>query len=205
MTARTEYATLAELKSFITMDGAVVDRDSLLTIALDAAHDDVEGDTGRRFYLDVSASARDFDPADRTIEDRGRSILLVDDIGDTTGLTISTGSAGGTFTPVAVTVEYRPENALARGRAITSLLTPSGIWYTDPFTRVRVTARWGWPAVPPRVKAATLLQASRLYARRKSPQGAIGSADWGVMSVRKSDPDYWGLISQFERAGFGGL
>lgn len=201
--ARTEYATLAELKSFITMDGAVVDRDDLLTIALDAAHDDVDGDCARRFYLDAAATARTFDPADRVVGDRGRAFLLVDDIGSTTGLIVETGTAS-TWTAVSGTVEYRPENALARGRAITSLMTPSGIWPTDPFTRVRVTARWGWPAVPPRVKAATLLQASRLYARRKSPQGAIGSADWGVMSVRKSDPDYASLLDAFVRPGFGG-
>lgn len=199
--ARTEYATLDELKKFITVDTAVVDRDDLLTIALDAAHDDLEGDCGRRFYLDASATARTYDPADRVVVDRGRQFLLVDDIGSTTGLVVETGVT--TWTAVAGTVEHRPENALVRGRAITSLMTPSGIWPTDPFTRVRVTARWGWPAVPPRVKAATLLSASRYYARRKSPQGVVGTADWGQITVRRTDPDYWGAISMFARPGFG--
>jgi hypothetical protein len=201
--AREEYATLDELKSFITIDQAVVDRDDLLTIALDAAHDDVEGDCGRRFYLDDAASARTFDPVDRVVEDRGRAYLLIDDIGSLDDLTVETGS-GSSWVAVSGTVEYRPENALARGRAITSLMTPSGIWPTDPFTRVRVTARWGWPAVPPRVKEATLLQASRLYARRKSPQGVVGTADWGQVNVRRSDPDYMRLIEGFVRPGFGG-
>lgn len=199
---RTEYATLAELKAFITMDTAVVDRDALLTIALDAAHDDLEGDCGRRFFLDAAATARTFDPADRVIEDRGRHYLIVDDIGSLTGLVVETGVT--TFTAVTGTVEHRPENALARGRAITSLMTPTGVWPTDPFTRVRVTARWGWPAVPPRVKEATLLQASRLYARRNSPQGVVGSAEWGQITVRRSDPDYMSLVAQFVRPGFGG-
>lgn len=200
--ARTDYANLDELKAFITMADTVVDRDDLLTIALDAAHDDLEGDCGRRFYLDDEASARTFDPADRVLEDRGRQFLLIDDIGSLTGLVVETGVT--TWTAVTGTVEYRPENALVRGRAITSLMTPSGLWPTDPFTRVRVTARWGWPAVPPRVKEATLLQASRLYARRNSPQGVVGTADWGQITVRKSDPDYMGLIGQFVRPGFGG-
>lgn len=199
--ARTEYATLDELKKFITVDTAVVDRDDLLTIALDAAHDDLEGDCGRRFYLDASATARTYDPADRVVVDRGRQFLLVDDIGDDADLVVETGVT--TWTAVTGTVEYRPENALVRGRAITSLMTPSGIWPTDPFTRVRVTARWGWPAVPPRVKAATLLSASRYYARRKSPQGVVGTADWGQITVRRTDPDYWGAISMFARPGFG--
>lgn len=199
--ARTDYATLAELKSFITMDNAVVDRDALLTIALDAAHDDLEGDCGRRFYLDATATARTYDPNGRIVAEAGRQSLLVDDIGSTSGLVIETGVT--TWVAVAGTVEYRPENALVRGRAITSLLTPTGLWPTDPFTRVRVTAKWGWPAVPPRVKAATLLQAARLYERRNSPQGFVGSADWGLASVRRADPDYAALLSLFARPGFG--
>lgn len=202
--ARTEYASLAELKSFITMDSAVVDRDDMLTIALDAAHDDVEAECGRRFYLDASATPRDFDPCDRVVEEAGRAFLLVDDIGSLTGFAVATGPSGGTFTAVSGTVEYRPENALARGRAITSLMTPSGIWPTDPFTRVRVTARWGWPAVPPRVKEATLLQASRLFNRRKSSQGVIGNAEWGAIRVSRVDPDVARMLEKFVRPGFGG-
>jgi hypothetical protein len=199
---RTDYATLAELKKFVTIDAAIVDRDDLLTIALDDAHDTLEGDCGRRFYLDASATARTYDPASRLVVDRGRQFLLVDDIGSLTDFAVATGS-GSTFTAVTGTVEYRPENALVRGRAITSLMTPSGLWPTDPFTRVRVTARWGWPAVPPRVKAATLLSASRYYARRNSPQGVVGTADWGQITVRRSDPDYLAAISQFTLPGFG--
>ncbi len=199
--ARTEYATLAELKKFVTIDSAIVDRDDLLTIALDAAHDDLEGDCGRRFYLDASATDRTFDPLDRLVADRGRQFLLVDDIGSLTDLVVETGVS--TWTAVTGTVEYRPENALVRGRAITSLMTPTGLWPTDPFTRVRVTARWGWPAVPPRVKAATLLSASRYFARRNSPQGVVGTADWGQITVRRSDPDYMAMISQFVKPGFG--
>jgi hypothetical protein len=62
MAARTEYATLAELKAFITMDAGVVDRDALLTIALDAAHDDLEASSrkwsGRRSSSTTSAPPR---------------------------------------------------------------------------------------------------------------------------------------------------
>lgn len=202
--ARTEYATLAELKSFVTIDSAVVDRDDVLGWALDAAHEALDADCGRRFYLDGAATQRTYDPVDRVTEHSGRQFLLVDDIGSTTGLIVETGYPGGTFTAVSVAVEYRPENALTRGRPITSLMTPYGVWYTDPFTRVRVTACWGWPAVPARVKEATLLSAARFYSRRKSPQGVIGSSEWGTVTVRRSDPDYQSLISQFVRPGFGG-
>lgn len=200
--ARTEYASLNDLKSFLTMETTVVDRDVLLTIALDAAHDDLEGDCGRRFYLDASATAREFDPNGRIVSEAGRQSLLVDDIGSTSGLVIETGVSP-TWVAVAGTVEYRPENAIVKGRAITSLLTPTGLWPTDPFTRVRVTAKWGWPAVPPRVKAATLLQAARLFERRNSPQGVVGTAEWGQIRVTRMDPDVFSLVSQFALPGFG--
>ncbi len=201
---RTEYAELDDLKAFITMADTTIDRDDLLTIALDAAHDDLEGDCGRRFYLDETATAREYETDGRVVEESAGSVLLVDDIGSTLGLVVESGS-GVSFAAVG-TYRALPANALVRGRAITGLrLSGGGYWPDATGTDiVRVTARWGWPAVPPSIKQATLLQASRLYARRKSPQGAIGSADWGVMSVRKSDPDYMGLISRFERPGFGG-
>ena len=198
--ARTEYATLAQLKAFITMAGAVVDRDDLMTLALDAAHDQIERKCGRRFYLDGSATARDFDPAERVVEDRGRQILLVDDIGSLTDFAVATGTT--VFTAISTAVEYRPENALTRGRAITGLLSASGLWPADPFTRVRVTARWGWPAVPGEIKEATLLQASRLYARRKSPQGVVGTAEWGEIRLSRADSDVTDLLDPFTKPGF---
>lgn len=200
--ARTEYATLAELKAMITMDSAVVDRDGLLAKALDAAHDSIDRKCGRRFYLDGAATARTYDPSDRVVSDRGRQFLLVDDVGSLTGFAVATGVS--VFTAVSGTVEHRPENALARGRAITSLMLADQAWPTDPFTRVRVTARWGWPTVPSEISEATLLHANRLFARAKSPAGVVGTAEWGQIRLTRSDADVMDLIGPFVRPGFGG-
>lgn len=89
--------------------------------------------------------------------------LAVDDIADTTGLEIVIDSdRSGTFTetPLATTdYELWPLNA-AKGpepEPYTSIVLPS--WSTCmgfPFgVRVRVTAIWGWPEVPPAINRAT--------------------------------------------------
>lgn len=38
---------------------------------------------------------------------------------------------------------------------------------------VQVTAKWGWPAVPPPVKQATLIQAHHLYTTKGAPLGIV--------------------------------
>lgn len=196
------YVNLALLKAQITMAAGVIDRDDLLQVALDAAHEDIDAHCGRRFGLDATATARVYETAGRTVAEGNGELLLLDDIGSLTGLAVATGD-GTTWTTLAGTA-YRlvPDNALARGRAITGLLAPRGGWGW-PTGLVQVTAKWGWPAVPARVKEATLIQAGRLYARRKSPEGVLGSADWGAVRVSRVDPDVAALLSRLTLAGLG--
>jgi hypothetical protein len=199
--ARTEYASLAELKAWLTMAASVVDRDGLLTSALDAAHEAVEELCGRRFDLTAAVSARTFRTAERVTTDASGQTLTVDDIGSLAGLVVETGIS--TFTAVSSTIDYTPENAIARGRAITGLTLSASGWPGDPQTRVRVTAKWGWPAVPGQVKQATLTQAARLYSRRNSPEGVLGSAEWGAVRVTRVDPDVEALLAHYVIPGFG--
>lgn len=199
--ARTEYATLPEFKAFVTMDSAVIDRDTLLTTALDAAHAQVDRICGRRFDLAASATARTYRVIDHVVKAEDGELLLIDDAGATPTLVEMGGS---TFTTVTSTIEYDPENAITRGRPIRGLRLYGGAWSSSPLSRVRVTARWGWPTVPHEVKEATLLQASRLYARRKSPQGVVGTAEWGEVRLSKQDQDVAALLGPFVRPGFGG-
>ncbi|MFJ8163816.1 head-tail connector protein [Streptomyces sp. NPDC096136] len=194
-----EYAALSVLKQMLGVEDSDTSRDVLLTSALAAASRSIDTATGRRFYLDPVASPRTYRPADRTVNDTGGARLLLDDAG-ADPVTVETGSAG-TWTALS-DYETGPENALARGRPITSLIRASGRWGTGP-ARVRVTARWGWPAVPDEIVQATLIQAARLFKRKDSPEGVTGSAEWGVVRLSRRDPDVWGLIEHFVLPGFG--
>ncbi|HCA86373.1 MAG TPA: hypothetical protein DEQ61_13235 [Streptomyces sp.] len=193
-----DYATLATLK--LSMGITDTDRDALLEQALASASRGIDRMTGRRFYLDATAVQRTYNPAGKVVRDGPGERLLTDDIGDDAGLIVETG-AGGSWTAVT-DYEMTPDNALARGLPVTGLLRPSAGWGSGT-ARVRVTARWGWPAVPEEIVQATLIQASRLFKRKDSPEGVTGSAEWGVVRLSRRDPDMWALIEHFVLPGFG--
>lgn len=194
-----EYADLAALKAMFDIEEGDTTRDVLLSKALTAASRSIDRATGRRFYLDEEASARTYNPVGKVVYDVFGSRLLIDDAGATPAL-VETGS-GTSFTAVT-DYETGPDNALVRGRAVTSLLRTSSSWGSGT-ARVRITARWGWPAVPAEIEQATLIQASRLYKRKDSPEGVTGSAEWGVVRLSRRDPDVWALIEHFVLPGFG--
>jgi hypothetical protein len=66
---------------------------------------------------------------------------------------------------------------------------------------LRVTALWGWTAVPDPILEATLLQASRFATRRSSPYGVAGSPDMGneLRLLSKLDPDVKMMLVPFRR------
>lgn len=195
-----EYAQLATLKSMLNIETADTTSDALLSMALTTASRAIDRMTSRRFWLDAAPTQRIYNPNQRAAWDATGQLLMVDDIGDTSGLVVEVGS-GSSWTAITK-YETVPENALADGRPITALLRVYGFWgYLQG--RVRVTARFGWPTVPDEVVQATLIQASRLYKRKDSPEGVIGSAEWGVVRLARVDPDVQALVGNFALPGFG--
>ncbi|MEV6790900.1 phage gp6-like head-tail connector protein [Streptomyces sp. NPDC051320] len=198
-----EYGDLATLKKKLSIEADDDTRDDLLTSALSAASRAIDRTTGRRFWLDAAATARTYRLHARIVSEDDGQVLLVDDIGDSTDMTVESASTGGgTYTAISGFYETTPDNALADGNPITGLLRPNSIWGTS-FTRIRVTAKFGWPAVPEDVTEAALIQATRLYKRKNSPEGIIGSAEWGVRNLSRRDPDVWNLIEPYILPGFG--
>ncbi|MDX2705805.1 phage head-tail connector protein [Streptomyces sp. PA03-6a] len=194
-----EYASLDVLKQHLNIPVSDTTRDQLLTSAIAAASKAIDRDTGRRFSLDSVASQRVYNPSGRRALTCEGELLIVDDIGSATGLIVETGSAGSWTT--VTDYETSPENALARGFPVTALLRPSGSWGSGA-QRVRVTARWGWPSVPDEVVMATLIQATRLYKRADTPEGVMGSAEWGVVRLARIDPDVYALTKHYILPGF---
>lgn len=194
-----EYADLGTAKLQLGLDDDNDSRDVLLQQALTAASRSVDKATGRRFWLDAEPVQRVYRSQGRTVLEDDGTALLVDDIGSTSGLLVETGSAAAWS--VIASWETLPDNALVLGRPVTALLR-SGGWGTGT-SRVRVTARFGWPAVPDEIVQATLIQANRLFKRKDSPEGVTGSAEWGVVRLSRRDPDVWNLIEPYVLPGFG--
>lgn len=194
-----EYTTTTTLKLALNTSDAT--RDDLLTAAIAAASRGIDRYCGRRFYLDSAVSERTYNPEFRTVSHETGELLIVDDIGTATGLVVETGDVGGSYSAIT-DYESWPENAIARGLPITGLLRYSGTWGTSGTARVQVTAKWGWPAVPEEITQATILQALRLFKRKDSPEGVLGSAEWGAVRVGRVDPDVMSLIQRFMLPGF---
>lgn len=184
------YGTLAGLRKSINRRPNDDTADDLLASALEAASRAVEEYCdGRVFYLADTATARTFPTRRRLCLDEGYR-LPVDDIGHAT----ITAEVGDGTTWTAVAVETYPENALAKGKAITGLVSQTD-WAGHRLARI--TTRWGWPTEPAAVVRATQLQASRLYRRKDSPEGVAGSSEWGLVRVPNLDPDVKALLAPY--------
>lgn len=177
------------------------ERDALIAAAISAAELAIDNTCGRSFTAAAaSATARVFAPNERRVLVEDGEVLIVDDIGSLTDLAVETGSAGSYVAVTASTYEAWPLGALTRGRPATALLALGGCWPSGT-GRVRVTARWGWPSVPADVTQAALLLATRLYRRKDSPEGVVGSADFGLVRVTNRDPDVRALLEPYVLSG----
>lgn len=186
-----DYATVEELKEYVSIPADDTLDDSVIGGKIAAASRSVDEHCHRQFGQVDTPQSRVF-----TAVRRGYgSMVIVDDIMDLTGVTVT---ANGT----AVTPDrWTPRNATADGVPYTRLWLPRAT--TCEVDGIEVTGLWGWSAVPETVKEATLLQASRLLKRRDAPFGVAGSPDLGseIRLLAKVDPDVAVMLHAFVRRG----
>jgi hypothetical protein len=126
-------------------------------------------------------------------------LVQTDDFYANWGLTVQSDYAGdGTFgtTWAAADMQLEPVNGLWQGeswpttqiRAVRSLYFPvwGGIAYPKPYTQalVRVTARWGWNAIPTMVQKAAIVQAISIFRSDDVPFGATPFAESGIVRLK---------------------
>lgn len=191
----TLYAGLALLKAALGITDTT--RDVLLGQALSSSARQIDKHCGRRFYADTT-SVRIYRTRDRVVRDADGDLLLVDDIATDTGLIVQVGD--GTAWTTVTDYETEPDGALSRNEPITGLRRISGRWSAR---RARVTAVPGWPAVPDQIVQAHLMQATRLFRRKDSPEGLAGSPDFGVVRLGRIDPDVQALLAPYVLPGIG--
>lgn len=176
------YATLAELKARFGITDT--NDDSALTNALAAASRGIEKYCRRQFNDAGSASSRVYNPLSPTV-------CLVDDFSTTTGLVIETDTDwDGLYDTTWVNSEYEldPLNGIRDGvagwpywkiRAVDVTQFPNSVR-----TSVRVTARWGWAAVPAPVKESCLMLAEETFKMKDAPFGVAGMGEFGVIRIQ---------------------
>jgi hypothetical protein len=200
------YATLAELKAFLGVSGT--GDDLRLDQVLTAASRQIEMWCDRKFWLDAAASptVRQFAAADRHWLDLGRH-----EIGAATPVTVQVDSAGdGTYETTLSSTDYTlgPVNApvdFPEPLPYRWVQALSGSWPLPHGSlareeRVKVTARYGWPAVPADVSEACLLLSAETYKLKDAPYGVVGFSEFGVVRVR-DNPKVAGLLAGYRWPG----
>lgn len=205
----TWYTSKALVKDACGISQDDIERDPLIVAAIASASRGIDNKCGfprRRFWRDTTAQPRVFLAAERGCYDgcSGEWVFEVDDLSSITNLVIATSIDGSTWTTVdaatiATIAAVGPDgdrNPLANEQAIVELRSYGVAWWAGG-RLVRITERWGWPAKPAAVEQGALLQSSRLFARRNSPEGVTGNAEWGIQRVSRLDPDVRAMISPY--------
>lgn len=186
------YATLSDVKNALRITDAL--DDGLLETAIESASRMIDSFTARTFY-NAGTAVRNFAATDELnlIIDDAISVITVQ----------STDEIGSTYTTWDVTdYQLEPVNSISDGlfmpftgiRAVNDYTWP----VVDHQALVRITAVWGWPAIPTAIKQATIIQSSRLFKRLDSPLGVLGMGDMGQIRVsRYLDPDVEQLAMPF--------
>lgn len=195
-----DYVTADEVAAFARVDDDVddVDYGRVATTASRAIDHDCHRQFGR-----TASETRLYTP--RWSSTRGMWIITTDDFVVVTQVEID--RLGDGIWEVVDLTKFRKlasdANADKKDRpweklGVRAAYLPSFSYATDC---IRVTAEYGWASVPVAIKEATLLQASRLAARRDSPYGIAGSPDSGseIRLLARLDPDVLTSVKDYVR------
>lgn len=182
------YATLAQLKNHLRITNT--DDDADLTVALDAAEEQIDGWCDRTF--DVVDPAVD-PTSTRMYDSFGAARIAIDDAVDVSAVATRALPSGSWDTVSADLWELLPHTAAAKSRPHTILRA-----YVRLAGVVRVTGWFGWPAIPDVVVEASILQAARLYSRRGATLGVhttVATDGTGMRLLSKLDPDVQQMLT----------
>ena len=201
------YASTDELREFVRIDDAA--DDTVIEVALAGASRSIDYACDprpgryRQFGRTDAPEDRYYTVSLRGygLPVRGHWVAEVDDVAGVAGLVVACDLGGtGSYTPVTGTT-LLPRNATALGEPFTVVLFAYSSLPTPPRVAeaVKVTASWGWPAVPVPIHQACLMQASRLLSRRDAPFGVAGSPETGseMRLLAKLDPDVEILVKPY--------
>lgn len=163
MTITNGYTTLDAVLAELGISDA--DDDVRIDAAINAASRQIDAHCGRRFWQDSEVKVREYHADDAYH-------VEVDDISTTTGLIVAIDEADdGTFSTTLTSgtdFVLHPLNAADEVPVRPYDVIVMTDTYTFPMSSsrrpgVRVTAKFGWPAVPDDVAQACLIQAKNIY------------------------------------------
>ncbi|MFF5988142.1 head-tail connector protein [Prauserella flavalba] len=191
-----DYISLEDLKERLTVEDTV--DDALLTAAIKAASRGINQECGRDFQQADVATPRLYRPTSATL-------VITHDLYTQDGLLveIDTDDDGVHETTVlASAYELEPMDGVQNGqigwpfwriRLVDGTEFPLGRRHT-----VRVTAKWGWAAVPDDITQAAYVLAEDIAKLRDAPFGVGGFGEYGRIRARQN-PHVAMLIKDYQR------
>lgn len=192
------YVTLAQVKGYLGIPVADTVDDTMLEQIVESASRSIDRIAGRYFYQDSTTSQRFY----RAVSPVS---LLVDDISTTTSLTVAVSTDGTNYsTPMVYDTDFivEPFNAAATGRPYTMLTAIGSQYFPYPWNYrpgVRVTARWGWPAIPDDIVECCLILSADLYKRKDSVGGVLGLSEMGAIRMSPLGRDISAMTRAYRR------
>lgn len=179
------YITADQIKLWMGLQGS--EYDVIVEDVATSISRDIEDYCHRQFNQDTSATARLYDPMNQ-------GLVIVDDFYTTSGFILETDDDGdGVFENTWTTADYelRPLNGVRNGRTgwpywqIVVRHNSTKRFVASPAANVRVTAQWGWAAVPDNVIQAAKQLAADTFQLKDNRLGIAGSDQFGnVIRVR---------------------
>lgn len=197
-----DYVTVADLKRYVRIPAADLEDDAELATAITSASRAIDRSADRQFGQTAAVEDRIYTASfDRF---RSRWVVDIDDVMTDTGLVVAADRADdGSFSTPITAFRLHPFNAAPESRPWTKVIVDRSAAEqpNDVEGGVQVTAQFGWLAIPESIIQATLLQASRFFARRQAPFGIAGSPDVGseMRLLNRVDPDVEVSIGPYRR------
>lgn len=175
------YITLPELKGYLNnIPLSETKYDDLLNGAIESASAEVEQHCNRQFNKTTTPSSRTFTPTTFTFAN-------VADFHTASGLVVEVDWSDDGSYETWSTLDYRlyPDDGVVGGQPGWPFWKIRAHRVRFPYRgRIRVTAQWGWSAVPAPVKQATLIMAAATYKAKDAPFGVAGFDGFGSVRVR---------------------
>lgn len=174
------YVQLAALKAYLKLKPTHIEQDDNIQDAINASSGEIEKHCNRQFNRADTATARVYVPGDCYS-------VTVDDFWSTDGLVVEVDTYGdGSFSTVVPASDYElyPMNGVVDGQTGWPYYEINFVNLELPIHHrrkgvVRVTAKWGWSAVPEAVRQATVIIAAETYQLKDAPFGTAGMDQFG--------------------------
>lgn len=209
------YATVDDLKSYLgpafLKNAANGQQDLALGWALRSASKKINKHCERQFNLADAPSDRVYSPN----EDDMRYVD-VDDFVLTDDFNLQTDPSGtGDFEvqwTSGLDYELLPLNGVVGGEPgwpYNQIHAVAGVWFPLVQYRrdgtVKLTALWGWAAVPDEVHQATLIMAHQVFKSAEAPFGVAGFSSMGAAVKVRDNPLVCGMLEAYQRYPILGL